>query len=149
MRSKVNKRVARLSIMLLVGVLVGAIVSASWMEKLTPETRNERIAIIKTHSNHLTPEEREHRHAQYEARRNQLLGVAMKDDRVQKMVEGKNYSVVGVALKKHAKNMPENTTDTAFLVLRVEKNYYNITIDLRGGKVTSIEPRTLYSVDND
>jgi len=148
MKSKINKRVALLSIMLLAGVLVGVIVSASWMEKLAPETRNERIAIIKTHPNNLTPEEREHRHAQYEARRNQLLGIAMKDDRVQKMVEGKNYSVVGVALKKHAKDMPENTSETAFLVLRVEKNYYNITIDLRGGNATSIEPRTLYSVDN-
>ncbi len=149
MKSKIDKRVALLSLMLLIGILIGAIISASWMGKLTPETRNTHIAIIKTHPNHLTPEEREHRHAHYEARRNQLLGIAMKDDRVQKMVEGKNYSVVGVALKNHAKNMPENTTETAFLVLRVEKNYYNITIDLRGGKVTSVEPRTLYSVDND
>ncbi|HXY88206.1 MAG TPA: hypothetical protein VEG44_07180, partial [Candidatus Acidoferrales bacterium] len=88
MKSKINKRVALLSIMLLAGVLVGVMVSASWMEKLAPETREERIAIIKTHPNHLTPEQREHRHAQYEARRNQLLGIAMKDDRVQKMVEG-------------------------------------------------------------
>ena len=148
MKSKINKRVALLSIMLLTGILIGAIVTASWSQKAASGTREECIAIIKTHPNHLTPEQREHRHAQYEARRNQLLGIAMKDDRVQKMVEGKNYSVVGVALKKHARNMPENTSETAFLVLRVEKNYYNITIDVRGGNVISIEPRTLYNVDN-
>ncbi len=149
MNSKLNKRVALLSIMLLAGVLAGAIVTASWLEKAAPETGKERITIVKTHPKHLTPEEREHRHAQYEARRNQLIGIAMKDDRVQKMVEGKNYSVVGVGLKKHARNASENTTDTAFLLLRVERNYYKVTIDVRGGNVTSIEARTLYGVDND
>jgi len=66
----------------------------------------------------------------------------MKDDRVQKMVEGKNYSVVGVALKKHARNMPENTSETAFLVLRVDKNFYKITIDMLSTNVTSIQLRT-------
>ncbi|HXY87758.1 MAG TPA: hypothetical protein VEG44_04905, partial [Candidatus Acidoferrales bacterium] len=88
MKSKINKRVALLSIMLLTGILIGAIVTASWSQKAASGTREECIAIIKTHPNHLTPEQREHRHAQYEARRNQLLGIAMKDDRVQKMVEG-------------------------------------------------------------
>jgi len=149
MNSKLNKRVALLSIMLLAGVLAGAIVTASWFEKAAPETGKERITIVKTHPQHLTPEEREHRHAQYEARRNQLLGIAMKDDRVQKLVEGKNYSVVGVGLKHHARNASENTTNTAFLLLRVERNYYKVTIDVHGGNVTSIEPRTLYGVDND
>jgi len=149
MNSKLNKRVALLGIMLLAGVLAGAIVTALWLEKAAPETANEHITIVKTHPKHLTPEEREHRHAQYEARRNQLVGIAMKDDRVQKMVEGKNYSVVGVGLKKHARNASENTTDTAFLILRVERNYYKVTIDMRGGNVTSIEARTLYAVDND
>ena len=142
MNSKLNKRVALLSIMLLAGVLAGAIVTASWPQKAAPGTTEECIAIVKTHPKHLTPEEREHRHAQYEARRNQLIGIAMKDDRVQKMVEGKNYSVVGVGLKKHARNASENTTDTAFLLLRVERNYYKVTIDVRGGNVTSIEART-------
>ena len=135
--------------MLLAGVLAGAIVTAFWLEKAAPETGKERITIVKTHPQHLTPEEREHRHAQYEARRNQLLGIAMKDDRVQKLVEGKNYSVVGVGLKHHARNASENTTNTAFLLLRVERNYYKVTIDVHGGNVTSIEPRTLYGVDND
>jgi len=142
MNSKLNKRVALLSIMLLAGVLAGAIVTASWPHEAAPGTRKECIAIVKTHPKHLTPEEREHRHAHYEARLNQLLGIAMKDDRVQKMIEGKNYSVVGVGLKKHPRNASENTTDTAFLLLRVERNYYKVTIDVRGGNVTSIEART-------
>jgi len=141
MNSKLSKRMALLSIMLLAGVLVGALVTASWLEKAAPETGKERIAIVK-HPKYLTPEEREHRHAQYEARRNQLLGIAMKDDRVQKMIEGKNYSVVGVGLKKHARDASENTNDTAFLILRVEREYYKVTIDMRGGNVTSIEART-------
>ena len=149
MNSKLNKRVALLSIMLLAGVLAGAIVTASWFEKAAPETGKERITIVKTHPQHLTPEEREHRHAQYEARRNQLLGIAMKDNRVQKLVEGKNYSVAGVGLKRYARSTSENTTNTAFLLLRVERNYYKVTIDVHGGNVTSIEPRTLYGVDND
>ena len=149
MNSKLNKRVALLSIMLLAGVLAGAMVTALWLEKIAPETGKERITIVKTYPKHLTPEEREHRHARYEARRNQLLGIAMKDDRVQKMIEGKNYSVVGVGLKKHARNASEDTTDTAFLILRVERSYYKVMIDMRGGNVTSIEARTLYGVDND
>lgn len=148
MNSKFNKRVALLSIMLVAGLLAGAIVTASWLEKANPETGKERITIIKIHPKHLTPEEREHRHAQYEARRNQLLGIAIKDDRVQKMIEGKNYSVVGIGLKKHARNASEDITDNAFLILRVERNYYKVTIDMHGGNVTSIEPRTLYGVDN-
>ena len=149
MNSKLNKRVALLSIMLLAGVLAGAIVTASCPQKAAPRTTEECIAVVKTLPQHLTPQEREHRHAQYEARRNQLLGIAMKDDRVQKLVEGKNYSVVGVGLKHHARNASENTTNTAFLLLRVERNYYKVTIDVHGGNVTSIEPRTLYGVDND
>jgi len=135
--------------MLLAGVLAGTIVTASWSQKVAPGTTEECIAIVKTHQEHLTPEEREHRHAQYEARRNQFLGIAMKDDRVQKMIEGKNYSVVGVGLKKHGRNAAENATDTAFLLLRVERNYYKVTIDVREGNVMSIEARTLYGVDND
>ena len=66
----------------------------------------------------------------------------MKDDRVQKLVERKNYSAVGVGLKKYARNASENTANTAFLLLRVERNYYEVTIDVREGNVTSIEART-------
>lgn len=142
--SKLKKRVALISIMLLVGVLAGVLVIASGPEKGVPRTGKECITVVKTQPKHLTPQEREHRRAQYEARLSQLLGIAMKDDRVQKTINGKEYSVVSIALKKHdhARESPESATDTAFLILRVGSDYFKITIDMRGVNVTSIEVRS-------
>ena len=108
MKNTLRKRVALLSILLLAGVLVGVIVTTSGPEKVVPGTGKEYIGVVKARPTALTPEEREQRRAQHDARTNTLLGIALNDERVQKTIAGKEYTVVGVALKNPVRNATGN-----------------------------------------
>jgi hypothetical protein len=145
MKDTLRKRVALLGILLLAGVLVGVIVTASGPEKVVPGTGKENIGVVKARPTALTPEEREQRRAQYEARTNALLGIALNDERVQRTIAGREYTVVGVALKNPVRNATGNAADTAFLALRVGGDYYKVTIDMRSERVISIDARSSYT----
>ncbi len=150
MKNTLRKRVALLGILLLAGVLIGVIVTSSGPEKVVPGTGKENIGVVKARPTALTPEEREQRRAQYEARTNMLLGIALNDERVQKTIAGREYTVVGVALKNPVRNATGNNAtgnaaDTAFLALRVGGDYYKVTIDVRSERVISIDARSSYT----
>ena len=141
MDGKIYKRVALLSILILVGLLMETIITASGPEKTGLVTRGEHIAVVKTTLRGLTPEEQMNRQMAYQARTNKLLGIAKKDERVQKTIAGKEYTVVGVALKNPERNATGNA-DTAILALRVGGDYYKVAIDMRSEVVTSIDARS-------
>jgi hypothetical protein len=145
MKSALRKRVALLGILLLAGVLVGVVVTTSGLEKVIPGTGKENIGVVKGHPTALTPEERQQRRAQYEARTNTLLGIALNDERVQKTIAGREYTVVGVALKNPVGDTTGKAADTAFLALRVGGDYYKVTIDMRSERVISIDARSSYT----
>jgi hypothetical protein len=145
MKNTLRKRVALLGILLLAGVLIGIIVTTSGPEKVFPGTGKEYIGVVKAPPTALTPEEQKQRRTQYEAQTDTLLGIALNDERVQKTIAGREYTVVGVALKNPARNVTGNTPDIAFLALRVGSDYYKVTIDMRSEKVTSIDARSSYT----
>jgi hypothetical protein len=150
MKNTLRKRVALLSILLLAGVLVGVVVTASGPEKVVPGTGKEYIEVVKARPTAWTPEEREYHRAQHAARTNALLGIALNDERVQKTIAGREYTVVGVALKHPVRGVTGNNAtggaaDTAYLALRVGGDYYKVTIDVRGERVTSIDARSPYT----
>jgi hypothetical protein len=150
MNGKIYKQAALLSILILVGLLMETVITASGPEKTGLVTRGEHIAIVKTTLRGLTPEEQMNRQMAYQARTNKLLAIAKKDERVQKTIAGKEYTVVGVALKKPVRNVTGtnvtgDATDTAFLALRVGGGYYKVTIDMRSERVTSIDAQSCYT----
>ena len=145
MNNTLRKRVALLGILLVAGVVVGVMVTASGPEKVIPGIGRENIGVVKAPPTALTPEEQEQRRAEYEAMTSKLLGIALRDERVQKAIAGREYTVVGVALKSPAGGATGDGADTAFLALRVGKEYYKVTIDVRGERVLSIDARSPYT----
>jgi hypothetical protein len=119
MDGKIYKRMALLSILVLVGLLMETIITVPGQEKTGLLTRGEHIAVVKTTLRGLTPEEQINRQMAYQARTNKLLGIAKKDARVKKAIEGREYTVVGVALKNPVREVTESVADTAYLALRV------------------------------
>jgi len=54
------------------------------------------ISVVTPPQRWQSPEQQAQRHAQYEARVKSLLAIALKDERVQALLAGKNYTVVGI-----------------------------------------------------
>lgn len=83
----------------------------------------------------MTEEEMEKRQAEAEAQMNRSLEIAKKDSRVQELIEGKEYNVIGMGTGFR----DEQKIGTAFLMLEVEGKYYVVTIDLNSETVKSVE----------
>ena len=77
----------------------------------------------------LSKEEIEKAQAEHEAELNEWLEIAKKDERVQELIAGKEYEIVGTSEKGRM----------GILTLKVEGKYYKITIDLNSETVESVE----------
>ena len=129
------------------------------------------ISVVTPPQRWQSPEQQAQRHAQYEARVKSLLAIALKDERVQALLAGKNYTVVGIAIPRplppppgapaRSPNATRGTTARfntsspvlspgappighASLVLRVEDKFYRIDIDITHETVTSVTQRSCY-----
>lgn len=107
---------------------------------------------------YLTKEEMERAQAERSAELNNLIEIAKRDSKVQKLIEGKKYTVIGTGLMGFSNPQTvyissepnENGTydliaphdgkeKTGFVGLEIEGKYYKVTIDLNGETVKSIE----------
>jgi len=108
-------------------------------EDYTIETSDGKIVIGK-----MTKEEMEKHQAEAEAEKNEFLEIAKKDSRVQELISGKDYKVIGMSTSGAVKE----ESDTAILVLEVEGKYYEVTVDLNSKTVESIEEQALGVTEN-
>lgn len=107
---------------------------------------------------YLTKEEMERAQAERSAELNNLIEIAKRDSKVQKLIEGKKYTIIGTGLMGFSNPQTvyisseptENGTyaliaphdgkeKTGFVGLEIEGKYYKVTIDLKGETVKSIE----------
>ncbi|MGB2728913.1 MAG: hypothetical protein WBD09_10655 [Halobacteriota archaeon] len=103
-------------------------------EEYTWETSDGAIHIFK-----MTEEEMEKRQAELEAELNKWLEIAKNDGRVQELIEGKEYNVLGTGTGFR----DEKKIDTTFLMLDVEGKYYVVTIDMNSETVKSVEEQQI------
>lgn len=145
MEAALRRRLALLSILLIVGVIAGAALIVLGAEKAVPGTSSDYISVAKALHAGQPPEQRAAQQAQYQARLKTFVAIANKDERVQKLVTEKQSAVVGIALIKGA-SLPQGASadENGVLVLRVEGKFYKITIDIADEKVISVEQRVCY-----
>ncbi|MGA7075392.1 MAG: hypothetical protein WBZ42_02425 [Halobacteriota archaeon] len=145
MKAALRRRLALLSILLILGVVAGAAIIALGAEKAITGTSSDYISVVKPPQASQLPNQRATQLAQHEARLKSFVAIANKDERVQRLVAGKNYAVVGIGLIRGPTVPPGiNPNNDGALVLRVEGKFYKITIDITHEQVISIEQRTCY-----
>jgi hypothetical protein len=164
-------RLELLITLLVVGIVAGAAIIVIGAENALPGANNGYISVVNPPQRSQSPEQQAQRHAQYEARVKSLLAIALKDGRVQALLAGKNYTVVGIAIPRplppppgapaRSPNATRGTTarfntsspllspgappfEHASLVLRVEDKFYRIDIDITHETVTSVTQRSCY-----
>jgi hypothetical protein len=164
-------RLELLITLLVVGIVAGAAIIVIGAENALPGANNGYISVVNPPQRSQSPEQQAQRHAQYEARVKSLLAIALKDGRVQALLAGKNYTVVGIAIPRplppppgapaRSPNATRGTTARfntsspllspgappighASLVLRVEDKFYRIDIDITHETVTSVTQRSCY-----
>ena len=99
-------------------------------EEYTWETSEGGIHIFTT-----TEEETEKRQAELEAELNKCLEIAKRDSRVQELLEGKEYNVLGTGTGIR----DGEKIDRTLLVLEVEGKTYVVKIDMNSETVKSVE----------
>jgi len=108
-------------------------------EDYTIETSDGKIVIGK-----MTKEEMERHQAEAEAEMNEFLEIAKKDSRIKELIDGEDYKVSSMSTSGSVKG----ESDTAILVLEVEGQYYEVTIDLNSKTVESIEEKSSGVTEN-
>jgi len=145
MEAVLKRRLELLITLIVVGVVAAAAIVAVGAENAIPGASNEYISVVKPPQTSQSPDQTAQQQAQYEARVKELLAIANKDQAVNALVAGKNYTVVGIAILRSPPPSPGATPiDNASLVLRVGGKFYKISIDIPHEKVISIEERICY-----
>lgn len=163
MKAILTRRLKLFSIILIVGALVAGSIVVLGAEKLIPGATKEYISIVKPSTTAQTPGQVSERHARFEARLKDILGIAQNDGRVQGLIAGKNYTVVGIAIEKIVPSVGQSDTGPALpdirnapppprhgdighalLVIKAEGKFYKIVIDVPHQQVISVEERLCY-----
>jgi len=134
-----RQRLALLSILLVVGTVVGASIVALGAQKTIPGTSNHYVSIVKAGPPDLTPEHQSELRAKYEARVNSSVVIANKDGRVQQLLAEPHAEIVGIALPRGP-----SADDDINILLKVDSTFYKITIERSQESVTSVEECTCY-----
>jgi hypothetical protein len=138
-------RLELLITLLVVGIVAGAAIIVTGAGNALLGANNGYISVVKPPQRSQSPEQQAQRNAQYEARVKSLLAIALKDGRVQALLAGKNYTVVGIVFPRLPPPSPgAPPIENASLVLRVEGKFYRIDIDITHEKVTSVTQRSCY-----
>lgn len=106
-------------------------------ETRTWDTSGGRITV-----HNMTKKEIEEAQAKHETELNKLLEIAKKDNRVQELIAGKDYKIVGTGQVGRG-----NKIDTKILTFEVESRYYKVTIDMNSQSVKSVEQISEPKVD--
>jgi len=163
MRSTPKRRLALLSVLLIAVALTLAAIAMLDVGKTTQGTNKGPIVIIKPQQIAQTSTQRAMLQARHAARLQSILGIAQKDGRMQELIAGKSYKVVGIAVERigppprdgdagHVLPRTENAvspprqTDIgrALLVLKVDNKFYAVAMDVPHQRVTAVEERSCY-----
>jgi len=93
-------RLELLITLLAVGIVAGAAIVVIGAENALPGASNSYISVVNPPQRSQSPEQQAQRHAHYEARVKSLLAIALKDEHVQALLAGKNYTVVGIVFPR-------------------------------------------------
>ncbi|HYC19728.1 MAG TPA: hypothetical protein VEF35_03795 [Candidatus Bathyarchaeia archaeon] len=99
-------RLELLITLLVVGIVAGAAIVVIGAENALPGTSNGYISVVNPPQRSQSPEQQAQRHVHYEARVKSLLAIALKDERVQALLAGKNYTVVGIVFPRPPPPLP-------------------------------------------
>jgi len=163
MRSTLKRRLALLSVLLIAAALALAAITMLDVGKTTQGTNKESIVIIKPQQIAQTSTQQATLQAEHAALVKNLLNITLKDGRVQGLIAGKNYKVVGIAVERigppprssdagyvlpHTGNAPSPPRQTdighALLVLKVDNKFYAVVMDVPHQSVTAVEERSCY-----
>jgi hypothetical protein len=138
--SKLKRRVALLSILVVVGLVAAAAIIALGAEKAIQGTSKHYVVVRRP-----TPPLNQSQQSQFDNLSKNLTAIAMRDERVSALLAGKNYSVVGIVVPRVPSVTPgDHPPESAALFLKVDSKFYKIDIDIAHGKVTSVAERTCY-----
>ena len=145
MKGVLKRRMALLCMLLVIGTVTAAAIVVIGAENAVPGANTNYISVVKPQQTGQTPDQQARLQAQYEERVKNLTAIANKDERVQTLLAGKNYTVVGIAVVQAPPAQPGNgPIDQAALVLKLEGKFYKIDIDIPHKTVTSVAERVCY-----
>jgi multidrug efflux pump subunit AcrB len=145
MRSVIKRRLALLSILLVVGVVTGAIIIVIGAEKAIPGSNDNYISVVRPSPKGQSSAQITQQQSQFDARVKNLTEIANKDERVRALIAGQNYTVVAIAISREPPTQSaEQPIDTASIFLKVSDKFYKIDIDIPHEKIISVEERTCY-----
>ena len=163
MRATLKRRLALLGVLLIAVALATAAITILGAEKAIQGRNKESIGIIKSQQTAQMSTQRAMLQAKHAARLKSILSIALKDGRVQVLIAGKNYTVVGIAVERigsaprqsdagyampdiESAPPPPRLSDIglALLVLKVDNKFYAVVMDVPHQRVTAVEERSCY-----
>jgi hypothetical protein len=144
MDAKLRRRLALLSILLIVGVIAGAAIIVLGADRAMPGSNNAYFSVVKPSQTGKSSAQITLQQAQFDQRANNLTTIAIKDNRVSTILAGKNYTVLAIAVLTPSPAPANSSNDTTGLVVKVEGLFYMINIDAPNEKVISVEQLTCY-----
>lgn len=142
MDARLRRRLALLSILLIVGVIAGAGIIVLGAYKVMPGSNSNYFSVVKP-SQKLS-NETSLQQAQFDQRANNLTEIAKKDERVSSLLTGKNYTVMAIAVLTASPTPSAGTNETTGLFVKTEGKFYMINIDEANEKVISVDQVTCY-----
>jgi|APFre7841882630_1041343.scaffolds.fasta_scaffold00254_9 hypothetical protein len=144
MDARLRRRLALLSILLIVGVIAGAAIIVLGADKVMPGSNNGYISVVKPSQTGESSDQITLQQAQFDQRANNLTAIANKDQRVSSILVGKNYTVLAIAVLAASPAPAEGSNNTTGLFVKAEGQFYLINIDIANEKVISVEQLSCY-----
>src|SRR5665647_1393735 len=98
MDAKLRRRLALVSILLIVGVIAGAAIIVLGADRAVPGSNNAYFSVVKPSQTGRSSDQITLQQAQFDERANNLTTIAIKDNRVSSILAGKNYTVLACLL---------------------------------------------------
>jgi hypothetical protein len=144
MDARLRRRLALLSILLIVGVIAGAGIIVLGAYKVMPGSNTNYFSVVKPSQTGKSSNETSLQQAQFDQRANNLTEIAKKDERVSSLLTGKNYTVMAIAVLTASPTPSAGTNETTGLFVKTEGKFYMINIDEANEKVISVDQVTCY-----
>ncbi len=144
MQSILRRRLMLLGVLLIAGTLAGGIIAVLDVQKAFQSDNEESISIIKAPDPALPATQRAELQAQHDALTMTLLNIASKNETVQNIVVGKNFTVAGIGVDKNEPSQGTSNVKTALLVIKVDGTFYAIVEDVQHNQVTAVQKRVCY-----
>jgi len=144
MDARLRRRLALLSILLIVGAVAGAAIIVLGADKVMLGSNNGYISVVKPSQTGKSSEQITLQQSQFDQRANNLTAIAKKDERVSSILAGKNYTVLAIAVLAPSPAPADGKNDTTGLFVKVEGQFYLINVDVANEKVILLEQLTCY-----